>query len=134
MTTHNCKTGELCANCGHGWEWHYLGNNRDCLFIHIGPVKYCACSGWLCPERQLARPNDMQLHDQIVELRKQRSAHLMDESDYTDAIIALVHERDLAAVEVFGQSILNNLRSDRDISHLEEHIEERLAALRRGKQ
>lgn len=32
------------------------------------------------------------LHDKITELRRQRSLHLMDESDYTQKIIDLIKE------------------------------------------
>lgn len=32
----------------------------------------------------------LELHDEITKLRKDRSNHLMDESDYTDAIIGIV--------------------------------------------
>jgi len=45
--------------------------------------------------------SELALHDQINELRRQRDAHQMDESDYTEAILQLIYaERAKTIAEV----------------------------------
>jgi hypothetical protein len=47
------------------------------------------------------RPKMTNLRDRVSALRRERDAHLMDESDYVDAIEALIHQE----VRDFGERI-----------------------------
>lgn len=57
---------------------------------------------------------NIQLHDKITELSQLRGNHLIDESTYTNAIIALVHGQELVAVEDFAETLKSKFKQNHE--------------------
>lgn len=85
----------------------------DAVYVE-GSMPYCPTCGTPASEHLMTEEkrvsnqdtllSDIQLHDTITALRKERSAHLMDESDYTQKILDLIKtQKRLYAKDVIKQ-------------------------------
>lgn len=67
-------------------------------------MKHLAANG-LCGRCQPKPSDELEMHDKLVDLRHKRDMHLMDEDEYTAAVLALIAAERLRAVEEFAGSL-----------------------------